>query len=643
MKGPSLNNEVFRQMTDYVISECEQKELSICVTSADGQWHKYGVRDSDNEPLTKYQLQRDIYGKVKRQQKNDILKSLKDINKVDPAKLVEHVAFEKNECHVSVEGHFLFENIPQLRSGMIIKAKHIESKSVQEISPHNEQDIVENILQDIGAAMQPLDAGTIDALATNELRTSGDVPPEQSSTIWTDALGEALHVLYQDPASSVLSDEDLEMRMLPTIDETTEEITVETYGTEATIATEYESLVFEGHFQVNEGISNSSNTILTQDEIIRMKSDLAKMPKSKRPDWGAINMEDFEGKFKNASRIDKAFTRPELLCCLRAIAGKLKSNGIKCKLSSSKTELVNLFSQVLGDNSEIQARKRKLSSPKGLRVLCTECIKDNYSKDCLNIIMSEYEWKNSELRNWTYRNNASGYSLSENFMRCIDWFSVPSINEDRVRFHFTDPSHILTCLRTKLCTTGIKGLDIKAWEAAALSEDTNLNISLVVECVDKQSVAFAKSVFARDVQEVMKRSGYAKEAYFCKLIHEWFEAEVAAGISADDRVQRRLDLRDWLLEGVDFGMFPPQSSYIRGIPVITYEALLIHLERKIQMYAFTPKGYNVRAVGTLEVEQFFGTFRDIDPSGIGTPRPDDIPRMMTRAADITNCRMDPER
>ena len=97
------------------------------------------------------------------------------------------------------------------------------------------------------------------------------------------------------------------------------------------------------------------------------------------------------------------------------------------------------------------------------------------------------------------------------------------------------------------------------------------------------------------------------------------------------------------MEGVDFGVFPPQSSYIRGIPIITYEALLAHLERKIQMYAFTPGGYNVRAIGTLEVEQFFGTFRDIDPAGIGTPRPDDIPRMMTRVADITNCRMDPER
>ena len=113
MKGPSLNNKVFRLMTDYVISECEQKELSICVTSADGQWHKYGVRDSDNEPLTKYQLQRELYGKVKRQQKNDILKSLKDINKIDPAKLVEHVTFEKKKktMYPSNSRAFLYENI----------------------------------------------------------------------------------------------------------------------------------------------------------------------------------------------------------------------------------------------------------------------------------------------------------------------------------------------------------------------------------------------------------------------------------------------------------------------------------------------------------------------------------------------------
>ena len=644
MKGPSLNNEV-RNMTDYVISECENKGLTICVTSADGQWHKYGVRNSENEPLTKYQLQRELYGKIKKQQKNELLKTLKDINSVEPAKLVEHVAFEKTENQILVGGHFLFKHFPKLRPGMLNKSKNNESTTIRQNPPTNESDIVENIMEDIGTAFQPLDAGTIDALVAHELPNGPDVSSEHSNAVWTDALGEALQILYQDP--SLLSDEDLDIEMLPVITEMPDKGIAgeEISGSEMVIPIDNDMVnhELEGQPSCSDDNSNPPDSFLTLDDIIKMKSDLAKIQKPKRPDWGEMNQEVFAGKFENACRIEKSFTRVELLCCLRAVTGKLKSKGLKCKLSSSKTELVNLFSKVLGDKTEIQARKRKLSSPKCLRLLCTECIKDNYSKECLNIIMSEYEWANSELRDWKYQHDSDGYLLDETFGRSIDWFSIPSVVDNRVRFHFTDPSHILTCLRTKLCTTGIQGLDIKAWEFAALSEDTNLNISLIVECVDKQSVAFAKSVFARDVQEVMKRSGFSKEANFCKLIFEWFEAEDVAGIPAYDRVQRRLDLRDWLLEGVDFGVFPPQSSYIRGIPIITYEALLAHLERKIQMYAFTPGGYNARAIGTLEVEQFFGTFRDIDPAGIGTPRPDDIPRMMTRVADITNCRMDPER
>ena len=61
------------------------------------------------------------------------------------------------------------------------------------------------------------------------------------------------------------------------------------------------------------------------------------------------------------------------------------------------------------------------------------------------------------------------------------------------------------------------------------------------------------------------------------------------------------------------------------------------------MYAYATEGYNLCSVGTLEVEQFFGSGRKIDPSGVGTPRPDDIPRMMARVADVINCRMDPNR
>ena len=77
-----------------------------------------------------------------------------------------------------------------------------------------------------------------------------------------------------------------------------------------------------------------------------------------------------------------------------------------------------------------------------------------------------------------------------------------------------------------------------------------------------------------------------------------------------------MELRECLLTDYPIVKFPPPTQYVRGIPIITFEGLLAHLERKIQLYAFVPSQmYNVRATGSQEVEQFFSTFREMDPSG----------------------------
>ena len=229
--------------------------------------------------------------------------------------------------------------------------------------------------------------------------------------------------------------------------------------------------------------------------------------------------------------------------------------------------------------------------------------------------------------------------------RHIVWFSQPHTDDKgNIRFHFTDSAHILTCLRSKICTSGIDGLKKNAWIEAALSEQTSLNIGIVQECLDKQSVAFAKRVFGEDVETYMLSHGYGTEAKFVCLIRRWYEAEDEAAISAGERCIRRLELRDYLLDKVNFGRFPPKSMYIGGIPTVSYEGLLVHIERKLQLYEHSPStGYNVRALGTQEVEQFFSTMRDLDPSGIGTPKPDDIPGMMATAVYSDNIRIDPNR
>ena len=129
------------------------------------------------------------------------------------------------------------------------------------------------------------------------------------------------------------------------------------------------------------------------------------------------------------------------------------------------------------------------------------------------------------------------------------------------------------------------------------------------------------------------------------MIRQWFEAEDEPGIDPTERCSRRMVLRDWLLEEYNCNKFPPPTRYVRGIPRISFEALLTHTERKIQLYSFLPEstGYNVRAISSQPVENFFSTFRDMDPTGQGTPMPDSIPDMMTWAAELDTIRLNPDR
>ncbi|MEW8547710.1 MAG: hypothetical protein AB2693_29735 [Candidatus Thiodiazotropha sp.] len=97
------------------------------------------------------------------------------------------------------------------------------------------------------------------------------------------------------------------------------------------------------------------------------------------------------------------------------------------------------------------------------------------------------------------------------------------------------------------------------------------------------------------------------------------------------------------MQDYKIGKFPPPTRYVRGIPIVTFEALIVHVERKLQLYAFVPDHmYNVRATGSQEVENF-STFRDLEPTGKGIPKPDIIPEMMAAVAEVDNFRLNPEK
>ena len=130
----------------------------------------------------------------------------------------------------------------------------------------------------------------------------------------------------------------------------------------------------------------------------------------------------------------------------------------------------------------------------------------------------------------------------------VNWYSTPEIIANKYTgtqeplFYVLDAHHKLFSLRTKVCSTGLPQLGItrKAWEDA-ISTDTMLNPAIVFDLIDKQNNGFAQRTFAADVEDFMRLKGYNKEANFCKMVRNWYEAEDEAGLSATQRCIYWLD------------------------------------------------------------------------------------------------------
>ena len=75
-----------------------------------------------------------------------------------------------------------------------------------------------------------------------------------------------------------------------------------------------------------------------------------------------------------------------------------------------------------------------------------------------------------------------------------------------------------------------------------------------------------------------------------------------------------------------------------------YGDLLTNIERKIQLFTFVKRErYNVRAIGSIDIENFFGTFQELDPRGTGVLTPQDIPTAASVAIELLDARLNPDR
>ena len=234
------------------------------------------------------------------------------------------------------------------------------------------------------------------------------------------------------------------------------------------------------------------------------------------------------------------------------------------------------------------------------------------------------------------------------------WYSYPQhfIESSSYIPFLLDTHHLFVNARTLVCSKGIPQLGIskQAWMEVAdgtgipMNANNKLNPAMVVDLVDRQSNEIAQITFSADVENAMRNNGRIAEADFCRIIRDWYAAEDSSGMPAQERLRCRLAMRDFLLGTLDLSVFPPPGSHVSGITIVMFEGILTNIDRRIQLNTLVRGNtFNVRAPTSLDSENFFGAFQDLDPKGKGILMPDDIPKVMEAATYIYNTQMDNDR
>ena len=600
LKGYSLPVTLFRKMLLHALASVN--ELIYCPISCfDGQWFPIVSRSADDKPLTLIQLQKDCLKEAKSLSKPVLISAVRSCYRDN-----------KKENQINhIKDSVSFRNSKTLQKALVGEKVKLQSEETN--------NVVEN-------GNPVIDILPQSALGDNEI-------VEEILEIETSLQNKSSEVTFLNPDAIECSNIDIE----------------------ANIAC-----------LNREGAEESQN----QEDVVDRESpytdtDCEKMLLSLKTDpkrqafWLPKSLTELQDMIKTSVIANKYLQKCDILVCLRSVRDNPKLQNKTWKSSWTKPKLLETFlpnnniEQIAIKETARNVKTKACFKPVSLKELCTTVIDDrvkSINKETLNVIYAEliYPHRLAEFRRTAPIKDAvkvTPFDLPEY------WYCQPEFLPQLGIYHFSfiDPTHILTNLRTKICTTGIEDRNLKrsSWLEVAKECKTNktsLNRSVIEDVIDKQNVGYALKLFSLKVEQVLEEKGKLHEARFCRVIREWYEAEDDRGIAVAERCRRRLQLRTWLLEGIDLEQFCWYGRYVKGIPIVTFESLMINIDRRLQLYPYTKSGsYNVRTIGSLENEEFFGEFHELDPKHVGLLHPNDIQTVMHTALEVSSARLNSER
>ena len=168
--------------------------------------------------------------------------------------------------------------------------------------------------------------------------------------------------------------------------------------------------------------------------------------------------------------------------------------------------------------------------------------------------------------------------------------------------------------------------------------------AIVEDKMDRQNSSISERFFSEDVQKILEENGDASEAEFVHKTRDWFNACDQRGMAITDRLEKLQAMYEYMIGKFNMSDYPPPSTYVEGIPIKTYEALLHSISTRYSLFGLSStKSYNTRAISTLAVESFFSDLTRYEFSGLGAPKAVDIPKLISHVVHINTLKHNPNR
>ena len=599
MKDYRLTSEQLRAATDDVLKECKDNEIHVPLIAFDGQWYHLLGRDGDGKPLTQLQVQKDVWTDITKLSKKAIVDKLVELNTVrlHQGINVSDSGIVVNKTESSLEVKSTDHAFDTVRTST--NPKHWKRTTAKEMGARNDE-ATRSELSNENAVWIPDDiieavekSGDADLIST--LNTISNDINKLMKTVNTD----------KDPDGS------------------------DTQQTDA--------------MDNNMDTSTAGNTIsLTDNDYVDVLNELLKGKRSEK--WKKASSNTVKEMMSSATKLT-AFTKAELVVVVEFFNSRFGAGCIEYKRSLSKEVIINSISKVLGNNTTVNlSNKRKKVLP--LKRMAEKVLRGKtVPKQILNIAYAQYSFP-GRFRQWQSHSpiGASAQISTDDNVYEVEWYSYPERNKatENNLYKTLDSHHLLTNLRTRTSTHGLKDISPDAWKRVASSFKTKLTPAMVEDLIDKQSNSFAQTHFSQDVENAMIENGDVKEAELCGLIRRWYQAEDEPALSVSERIQRWLALRSYLLEGVKFDVFPPQLQYVKGFSVVAFEGFLMGIDTKLQLFHEIGP-YCVRTVSSLPAETAVGGIQDMNINKAMAVKAKDVPKIIASLTEVMTYKCDPDR